>query len=157
MTSLRSRLLCFIDERLQHMLDAPEMWGSNESVELQILQLLEVRLLVVGASTRPLHGRDVQLDYERFLAERFPGAPPITLSALLGSQRQGDFTTLLAEFIAAQRAKHPEATAAVQRNADELRAIERLLDAARSSIESERTRRDTYGDKPVKVSIEDAA
>jgi hypothetical protein len=45
MTPLGSRLLCFIDERLQHMLDAPEMWGSNESVEFQLLQLLEIRLL----------------------------------------------------------------------------------------------------------------
>lgn len=157
MTSLGSRLLCFIDERLQHMLDAPEMWGSNESVELQILQLLEIRLLAVGAPTRPLHGREVQLDYERFLAERFPGAPPITLSALLGSQRQGELSPLLAEFVAAQLTKHSGATAAAQRNADELRAIEWLLDAARSSMEKEQQRRDTYGDKPVNVSIEDAA
>lgn len=67
---LRSRVLRFIDERLQHMLDAPEMWGSRASVELQILQLLEVRLLVVGAPTRPLHDREVQLDYERSIPSR---------------------------------------------------------------------------------------
>jgi hypothetical protein len=148
---LGSRLLGFIDERLQQMLDAPELWGSNENVELQILQLLEIRLLVVTSPTQPLHGREVQLDYERFLADRFPGAPPITLSTLLSPERPGELCPLLAEFVNAQRAKHSTSDAAAQRNADELRVIERLLELARSSIEREHERRDTYGDKAVKV------
>jgi len=120
MTPLGSRLLDFIDERLQQMLDAPELWGSNESVELQILQLLEIRLLVVTAPTRPLHGREVRLAYEQFLAARFAGAPPITLSELLGPERQAEIFTLLAGFVTAQRTHHPASITAAQRNADEL-------------------------------------
>jgi hypothetical protein len=155
--TLGARLLGFIDERLQQMLDAPEMWGSNESVELQILQLLEIRLLVVTAPTRPLHGREVQLDYERFLADHFAGAPPITLSALLGPERQAEIFPLLAEFVAAQGAKYPASITAAQRNADELRAVEWIFEVARSSLEREQQRRDTFGDRPVKVTDEDAA
>lgn len=101
MTSLDSVLLDFVDARLDHMLEAPEMWGSTESVELQILQLLEVRSLVLDPDQTD-GWRSVQVDYERFLAAELPDSPPTTLAARLGN-RQGELTTLLGRFVAAQR------------------------------------------------------
>jgi hypothetical protein len=113
MIPLVSRLLEFVDERLDHMLEAPDMWGTGESVELQILQLLEVRVLLLEPAQAD-DWRSVQSDYEHFLAMQFPGAPPTTLSALLGD-RQDELTARLGQFIAAQRAAHPAAPA---RNGD---------------------------------------
>ncbi len=104
MTDLASRLLEFVDDRLDHMLEAPAMWGSGESVELQILQLLEMRVVLLEPEQAE-GWRSVQSDYEHFLAKQFPGAPPMTLSALL-EERPGELTTLLGQFVAAQRDAH---------------------------------------------------
>ncbi|HSK03375.1 MAG TPA: hypothetical protein VK932_19120 [Kofleriaceae bacterium] len=97
-------MLDFVDDRLDHMLEAPDMWGSGESVELQILQLLEMRVLLLEPDQEE-GWRSVQTDYEHFLAKQFPGAPPTILSVLL-EDRSGELTTLLGQFVAAQRDVH---------------------------------------------------
>lgn len=147
MTALASRLLDFVDERLDHMLEAPSMWGSGESVELQILQLLELRALIL----EPAHTaswRAVQPEYERFLATRFPGAPPTTLAALLGA-RQDQLVPVLAQFVEAQRGARPRSS--IERNADEIRVVERLLELGRIAAQRETGRRDTHGDRLVRL------
>lgn len=153
--ALAATLLRFVDERLDHMLEAPEMWGADESVELQILQLLEIRLLIVAPPRSHDGWRHVQLDYERFLDERFPGSPPTTLTARLGAERRRELWPLLAAFVAAQRLQH-QARAAVDRNLEEIQAIDRLLAAARAAWEAEQDRRDTHGSKSVRLTTEAA-
>ena len=149
MSSFVSKLLDFIDERLVHMLDAPEMWGSGESVELQILQLLELRVLVLEPAGKPSQWRRVQADYERFLAIKFPGSPPTTLSALLGHGRQDELPALLRQFVEAQR----EVLMRVyeERNVDEIENVRALLELGRIMGERDANRRDTFGDRPVRL------
>ncbi|TMQ14590.1 MAG: hypothetical protein E6J90_01830 [Deltaproteobacteria bacterium] len=153
--ALAATLLRFVDERLDHMLEAPQLWGADESVELQILQLLEIRLLIAAQRQGPEDWRQVQLDYERFLAEQLPGSPPITLTARLGAERRGELWSLLAAFVAMQRQQHL-VRAGVDQNLEQIQAIDRLLAAARADWEAEQDRRDTYGSKPVRLTIEAA-
>jgi hypothetical protein len=46
-SALRDRLRAFVDHRLQSLMTTPEIWGAPESVELQVLQILQVRALVL--------------------------------------------------------------------------------------------------------------
>lgn len=153
--ALAATLLRFVDDRLDHMLEAPEMWGADESVELQILQLLEIRLLIVAPSRNQDDWRQVQRDYERFLDERFPGSSPTTLTARLGAERRRELWSLLAAFVVAQRAQH-QVRGSGDRNLEEIQAIDRMLSAARAAWEAEPDRRDTHGSKPVRLTTEAA-
>jgi hypothetical protein len=155
--TLATTLLRFVDERLDQMLEAPEMWGADESVELQILQLLEIRFLIAAPPRSQADWRQVQVDYEHFLADHLPGSPPsaTTLTARLGAERRQELSPLLTAFVVAQRLQHP-VRAAVDRNLAEIPAIDRLLAAARLAWEAEQDRRDTHGSKPVRLAIEAA-
>ncbi len=104
MTPTERRVLAFIDTRLESMLRAPAVWGSDESVELQVLQLLELRLVVMAPLPALKQDRRVQDAYEAYLLRIFPGAPPETLTSLLaGSKRQAELSSLLDRFIKQQR------------------------------------------------------
>jgi hypothetical protein len=146
--ALATTLLQFIDQRLEQMLEAPEMWGADESVELQVLQLLEIRLLVAKPAGDHADWRDIQRNYERYLDEHLPGSPPTTLTARLGAERRRELYPLLRGFVAAQRLQHA-AQASVDRALEEIQAIDRLLAAARAAWDAEQDRRDTHGSRPV--------
>lgn len=61
-------VITWVDARIADVLRAPRMWGATaESVELQLLQLLEVR--DVAADSNGEHVGDA---WRRFLRERFP-------------------------------------------------------------------------------------
>jgi hypothetical protein len=112
MNLLQRTLLEFIDERIDSLLRVPAMWGSDESVELQLLQLLELRLLTLSPSLKDEVAR-VQQDYVRYVREKFPGEPPEPLSALLARhQRSADLSGMLREFV---EAEHERAREAVER------------------------------------------
>ena len=155
MTWLVAKLIDFIDERLNHMIEAPSMWGSNESVELQILQLLEIRSLVLGAPDAQSHWHHVQTDYEHFIAAHFPGAPPTTLTALL-DREPGKLIRLLTEFVSEQRRLQPSGDSPQNRNAWEVAMIESIMAKVRAAVERERERPEGYGLRPVKVTDEAA-
>lgn len=155
MTSVESNLIGFIDDRLSHMLEAPGMWGSSESVELQVLQLLEIRALLLGPPDLQSHWRHVQTDYERFIAEQFPGAPPTTLTALLDEELD-KVIPLLARFVAEQRRVQPSRNPIQIRNAWEITMVESFVDKIRAAVESERERSESYDLRPVKVTDEAA-
>ena len=150
MTWAVSKLIDFIEERLNHMIEAPGMWGSSESVELQILQLLEIRSLVLGAPDVQSDWHHVQTDYERFIASRFPGAPPMTLTALL-EQETNKVMPLLAQFVAEQRRVQPSGGSSQSRNAWEVTIIEAIMAKVRATVESERENPESIGLRPVKV------
>jgi hypothetical protein len=151
MISVESNLIDFVEKRLNHMIEAPSMWGSTESVELQVLQLLEIRSLVLGSLDNQLGWQHVQIDYERFIAKQFPDAPPTTLTALLGPESD-KVIALLAQFVAEQLRVHSSRMPTQARNAWEVAMIESIvtmqLRAAggrgRDSVQS-------YDLRPVKV------
>jgi hypothetical protein len=109
MSLLQRTLLEFVDERLESLLRVPEMWGSDESVELQVLQLLEVRLLTLSPSLKEEVTR-IQQDYVRYVREKFPGEPPETLAMLLSKHGRGaELASMLREFVDGERRRSAEA------------------------------------------------
>ena len=109
MSLLQRTLLEFIDERLESLLRVPEMWGSDESVELQVLQLLEFRLLTLSPSLKDEVAR-VQQEYVQYVRERFPGEPPEPLAMLLSRHgRSAELTSILRGFVDTERRRAQEA------------------------------------------------
>lgn len=143
MTPLERRVLRFIDTRLESMVRVPGSWGSEESVELQVLQLLELRLVVLAPLPEPSRDRRVQDDYIRYLSRLFPGAPPETLTSLLNRHgRQTELSSLLRRFVEQQMLR-PETQAAKvterveerdRRNLDEIAHVEELLRMIRQEL-----------------------
>lgn len=95
-----ARALAHIDRRLNDMLVRPGGWGGHAEVELQCLQLLEVRSILLGGfaiSTMVAHAA--------FLKDTLPaGSPPTTLAVSLDVLgRNEDFARLLCVFVTAQQ------------------------------------------------------
>ena len=100
MNQLAHVLQQWIDKRLASLVERPEIWGDRESVELQTLQLLEVRALVLDAARAGETLQRIQDSYVAFLSERFPDSPPVTLSQRLSEHADdGEFSSHLQEFI----------------------------------------------------------
>jgi hypothetical protein len=99
MNSLQQRILEFIDEQLDAINKRPGMWGPDIAVELQILQLLEFRSVVLRPALEASNPRAVLDAYEEFLTQKFPGAPPVPLASLVTTaNKAGQLTTILEEF-----------------------------------------------------------
>jgi len=135
---LEQRLLGFIDRRLKSMLRAPAVWGSDEGVELQVLQLLELRLVALAPLPDSIRDSRVQDEYVRYLATEFPGSPPETLDALLERfDRRAEFSALLGRFVEHQLQRPVvralDFAARAERedtNAKEIRIVQELLQRA---------------------------
>ncbi len=100
MKPILSHLLVeYIDRRLDAMLAAPAMWGTDEAVELQALQLLDLRTLAFAPENRSGKPRATLDDYAGFLRRKFPEAPTLNLAALLEREgRQHELAAILGEF-----------------------------------------------------------
>jgi hypothetical protein len=99
MSTLQATLIAYIDDQLRAILSAPEMWGSEESVEMQVLQLLEFRSVTLRPELEKREPRTVLNEYHCFLKEMFPGAPPYPLFGLVKEyDREDEFITLLKGF-----------------------------------------------------------
>lgn len=99
MSSLQYRLLRFIDEQLDEIHKRPAMWGPDIAVELQILQLLEFRSVVLRPALEAENPRAVLDAYEEFLARKFPDHPPVALASILArDERNNELTLFLQEF-----------------------------------------------------------
>jgi hypothetical protein len=99
MSSLKDRVLQFIDGQLDAIHKRPGMWGPGIAVELQVLQLLELRSVVLRPALEASNPRTVLDAYDGFVARQFPGAPPEPLSAVLErSGRAAELTSILARF-----------------------------------------------------------
>lgn len=113
MSSLRQALLVFVDERIQRMLARPAAWGSEESVELQVLQLIEVRALAMHPDIEPQRlFKLLQRAYERFIEDNIEGSGPDPLATILQNHnRLTEFGPLLNKFVTsweyAQRDENP--------------------------------------------------
>jgi len=83
MSDPRAIIVQRIDQSLDLLTGAPRMWGSPESMELQVLLLLEMR--AVASRPHVMRGRPSGLRdaYEQFIRSLFPDAPPMMLSSIL--------------------------------------------------------------------------
>lgn len=98
MRSLRETIAAWANGRIDEMLEAPRMWGSLEAVELQVLQLLEVRALALRPDQELENPRRVLDTYAAFLRERYPALPAEPLSRLLNHLSEEEFGHALMEF-----------------------------------------------------------
>ena len=99
MGSLRETIVSHVDEQLHSMFATPGMWGSDESVELQALQLLQVRSVSIRPDFEKNNPGHVLDSFHRFLKTEFPGAPSHPLFCLVEElHRQREFIPLLRKF-----------------------------------------------------------
>jgi hypothetical protein len=100
MSSLRNNLVHYVDEQIEAILSAPGMWGSNEAVELQLLQLLEFRSVALRPELERRAPRTILDAFQRFLQTEFVDPPPMPLFVLVEEYgRQREFVPLLRKFI----------------------------------------------------------
>ncbi|MCA2977693.1 MAG: hypothetical protein INH41_02370 [Myxococcaceae bacterium] len=72
MTTARQAMVAWVDRRIDDILRAPPMWGSDEAVELQVLQLLEMRDAAQNPTAANAQPRRVLERYAEFLRSRRP-------------------------------------------------------------------------------------
>jgi hypothetical protein len=87
-----------IDARLASMSlpGAARMWGSGESLELQALQLLELRTLALRPYSFTADPREMRRAYMSFVAKKVKNPPSMLMWAIL---EQGNASTTLPAFI----------------------------------------------------------
>lgn len=74
MTTLKESLAQWVDQRLDDVLREPRMWGASaETVEFQVLQLLEIRDAATNPTFARKQPRRILESYGQFLRARFPG------------------------------------------------------------------------------------
>lgn len=100
MSASTSTIVDWIDKSLDDLLAAPGMWGSNEAVEMQFLQLLEFRSLVLQPQEQLASPRRVIDAYSAFVSKRFALSPPRPFFAVAQARglRGQEFTSVLEEF-----------------------------------------------------------
>jgi hypothetical protein len=100
MSPAEDRLLAFVASRLESMLRRPAIWGSLLSVEERILQLLELRrvLLVPSLSSNDTH--QLLRSYSRFISEILDDATVEPLAVQLEQRGRADeFSALMGKFV----------------------------------------------------------
>lgn len=102
MSGLGEAIPTWADARIDEILAAPRMWGSDEAVEMQVLQLLEMRALAIRPAQELANPRRVIDSYLAFLRQRFPNLPAAPLHQLAPSELGSvlrEFRTTLAQTI----------------------------------------------------------
>jgi hypothetical protein len=100
MSPAEDRLLSFVASRLESMLRRPAVWGSLLSVEERILQLLELRrvLLVPSLSANDTH--QLLRSYSRFISEILDDATVEPLASQLEQRgRTDEFAAVMRKFV----------------------------------------------------------
>jgi hypothetical protein len=100
MSPAEDRLLTFITSRLESMLRQPAVWGSLLSVEERILQLLEIRRVLLVPSLTANDTHQLLRSYSRFISEALVDATVEPLAVQLEQRgRIVDFPVLMGKFI----------------------------------------------------------
>jgi hypothetical protein len=88
MNTFRETVLHWANERLDALIGAPPMWGSNEAVEMQVLLLMELRALALRPQESIASPEAVFELYTTFLRQTFPERGPAPLCELEGAPFQ---------------------------------------------------------------------
>ena len=101
------RLLEFVDSRLESMLRRPAVWGSLLSVEERILQLLELRRVLLVPSVSASDTQRLMRTYVQFIARSLDHATAEPLAIQLERRgRAAEFTSLMAKFVDSELATY---------------------------------------------------
>lgn len=79
----------WVDQRIEDMLAAPRMWGSDEAVELQVLLLLEIRTLALRPEELAADPRCILDAYAAYLTKTYPAKPNRPLSQIVETDHLG--------------------------------------------------------------------
>ena len=128
MSNPHAPLSSWVDQRLEEILAAPQMWGLAEAVEMQVLLLIEARWFALQADPVRAAPRHVIDLYIRHLRARFPHNPDSPLFKHIGN----DYARLAQELAAfrahvLEEARTSEATPDDRRQHEDLNVIQ--LDA----------------------------
>lgn len=98
----RAGMLAFVDQRIGALLARPDGWGPPESVELQLLLLIEMRHTVLGLPVGFVDA--VNERYSAFIERAFPGSNS-SLASRLGLVRRASqpFIETIGEFLERER------------------------------------------------------
>lgn len=100
MTAGERRLLEFLGGRLEAMLHRPDQWGPALVVEQLVLQLLEMRALVLDPAAAVNQKQRIIRSFVRFMKESVPDATPEPLAVQLERQgRAAEFANILRKFV----------------------------------------------------------
>ena len=100
MNPAEDRLLAFVAARLANMLRQPAIWGSLLSVEERILQLLELRRVLLVPVLTANDTYQLLQSYSRFISEVLDNATVEPLAVQLEQRgRIVDFPALMGKFI----------------------------------------------------------
>jgi hypothetical protein len=150
------RILEFISSRLESMLRRPAVWGSLLSVEERILQLLELRRVLLVPSESTNGTQRLVRTYTQFIARTLDNATAEPLAIQLERRgRSGEFASVMARFIETELAtflaeEHPRSDdvyAAAQPT--EIEATARVLEALRMDAEARARRRPRSATEPI--------
>lgn len=89
MKELRDVIVTWVDQRMEDMLSAPRMWGSDEAIELQMLLLLELRTLALRPEELTANPRHILDAYAAFVAKIHPKTPNRPLSQIIETDHLG--------------------------------------------------------------------
>jgi hypothetical protein len=92
----------FIDQTLADMTTRPAFWGPLPGVELQVLRLLEIRLLLVESRANAGNATEVARSYWDALARDFPGSEAVSLRTRVNDDVDA-FSRWLTKFCAEQQ------------------------------------------------------
>jgi hypothetical protein len=99
-TAGERRLLEFLGGRLEAMLHRPDQWGPPFVVEQLVLQLLEMRALVLDPAAAVNQKHRIIRSFVRFMKESVPDATPEPLAVQLERQGRGaEFVNILRKFV----------------------------------------------------------
>jgi len=108
MLNQQELLLHYIDECMGSMRRAPDTWGSPESLELQALQLMELRSIAVRPVMFQRNHREMMRIYHGFVAKLTDGDPSFLLSSVLSeSGRIEELPEMLSDLYAEVQARLP--------------------------------------------------
>jgi hypothetical protein len=89
MKELRDVIVTWVDQRIEDMLSAPRMWGSDEAIELQMLLLLELRALALRPEEITADPRRILDAYAAYLAKTYPKTPNRPLCQIIETDHSG--------------------------------------------------------------------
>lgn len=145
MSPAESRLLAFIASRLESLLHRPAAWGAGLSIEEQVLQLLELRRVLLDPSLTANDTHKLMRAYTRFIANTLEDATPEPLAIQL--QRLGRESELVAhlarfdELELAQFVAEIDLASDATEHIDLLESTQRVIEQLRVECEAHERRR----------------